>query len=114
MCPGVIARFFRTAPEILQFLASSLQTVDMMSLDHDLEPDGRYDDAGTGRDVTDYLVKQRPTCPVIVHSSNLHAATAMEYDLSEAGWHVLRVAPYGDLEWISATWIHTIAKLAAR
>jgi hypothetical protein len=100
--------FFRSAATMIDWLRENLPRAICIVLDHDLEPapaDPPGSDPGTGRDVSDFLLGFRPLCPVVVHSSNVHAAIAMEQDLAEAGWAVERLLPYGDLEWIAAEWL---------
>jgi CheY-like chemotaxis protein len=101
-------RFVRSADEAIAWLKGNLSHSICISLDHDLErPEDQPNapDPGTGREVADHLAAQSPRCPVIVHSTNAHAAIGMEMVLQDAGWHVQRVLPYGDLEWVRAAWL---------
>lgn len=86
----------------------------VIALDHDLEDlmgnDGEKIDPGTGRDVSDFLSQQKPTCPIVIHSTNRLAVDGMELDLTEAGWKIERIAPHGDLEWIPQAWMPAIRK----
>ena len=34
----------------------------------------------------------------------------MVWDLESAGWSVSRVIPYGDLEWVEASWAERITE----
>lgn len=108
------ARFFEDVAVMVRALGELLPETVAISLDHDLElqPDagGRLHDPGTGREVADYLARQRPSCPVIIHTSNHLAAAGMERVLKEAGWTTYRVTPYGDLEWVSSHWLRTLRR----
>jgi hypothetical protein len=101
-----------TAKEMMAYLTNNLARVHVISLDHDLElipqPDGKLLDGGTGREVADYLALQKPTCPVIVHTSNSVAGDGMEFVLRDARWDTHRVYPWGGLEWIASRWIGTL------
>lgn len=100
--------FFGSADEIIQFLREELANTLAICLDHDLDlieaPNGRFIDPGTGRDVADFLAACTPCCPVVIHTTNSVAAIGMESVLTDAGWVIRRVVPYGDLEWIGETW----------
>jgi len=105
-CPVM---FFKSAHEMLSALPQCLSTARVISLDHDLERSADLEpDPGTGRDVSRYLATQSAGCPVIIHSTNLHAALAMESELQEAGWQVERVTPYEDLAWVDREWLWAV------
>lgn len=96
---------FQSASRMIQWLTDHLSNVSLISLDHDLPVitvDG--DEGGDGRQVADYLTKFPPTCPVIVHSSNVGAAAGIVRVLKDADWPTWQVSPYGDLEWINEWW----------
>lgn len=88
-----------------------------IALDHDLEmiqqDDGSTVDPGDGRQVANFLTEQQPVCPIVIHSTNSPAAVGMETVLTEAGWKVERVFPYGDLEWIETMWFPAMRKALA-
>jgi hypothetical protein len=104
-------RFFDAALPLIDFLGAELPNVLAIGLDHDLEmittPTGRLADPGTGRDVVDYLTRQPPICPVVIHTTNSGAAVGMQMALEEANWPTYRVTPFGDLEWVSKLWFRT-------
>src|SRR5688572_2555548 len=103
--PPFPGSFFPAAPEAVAYLQDHLHRVQLISLDHDLEPETPNDpDPGTGRDVADFLAKHAPACPVIIHSTNTHASLAMESDLTEQGWSVQRVTPYEGIAWVDREW----------
>lgn len=109
--PFYARRFFRSAPEAIEWLHEHLQETICVSLDHDLErpldqPDAK--EPGTGREVADYLAQQAACCPIVVHTTNVPAAMGMELELEDAGWQVARITPYGDLEWVTELWLPTL------
>lgn len=101
-------RFFKSATEMIDAIKNHLNETLVISLDHDLEmiseENGKLVDPGDGRDVSDYLSRQVPLCPVVIHSTNSSAVVDMEMVLQESDWTVSTVAPYGDLEWIEESW----------
>jgi Cyclic-phosphate processing Receiver domain len=111
-------RFFDTPAAMIGFFKKELPEVVAISLDHDFElvpaGDGKVHDPGTGREVADFLAQQIPSCPVIIHSSNSSAATAMEMLLQEANWPTYRVCPCGDLDWIAGAWLRTMRNAIVR
>ena len=111
--PFFEVRFFPAAWEANDWIASDLPRAICFSLDHDLEPLNDHPDTpdpGTGRDVANQLAQRAPHCPVIIHSTNTHAAQGMELVLNDAGWIVQRITPYNDLEWVRAAWLPTIRR----
>lgn len=106
------AVFFDDAKEMLTYLRVNLRCALIISLDHDLvsksQQNGKSLDAGTGREVADYLATRPPTCPIIIHSTNSAAGDGMEFLLREANWQTHRVHPFGDLGWISSLWFKTL------
>ncbi|MGV3720783.1 MAG: cyclic-phosphate processing receiver domain-containing protein [Actinomycetota bacterium] len=104
--------FFDNAPDMLVWLQDHFAEVALFCLDHDLGPnrtrDGEVFDPGCGRDVADYLAAREPICPVVIHTTNSHAAPGMVSVLETAGWRVARVVPFSDLEWLSLAWEPTL------
>jgi hypothetical protein len=103
---------FTSADGIIRFLEEELANTVAICLDHDLDliegANGRCIDPGTGRDVADFLAARTPVCPVVVHTTNAVAAVGMESALTDAGWVIRRVVPYGDLDWIGETWLRAV------
>lgn len=116
LLPQYELRVFDNAGEMIEWLRGNQQFVVLISLDHDLPVvqyrGGVAADAGTGRMVTDYLVTVPPTCPVIVHSSNDVGAAGMVMALRDGGWPVSRVYPFGEHEWVKASWGQQVRALA--
>ncbi|MHC4479062.1 MAG: cyclic-phosphate processing receiver domain-containing protein [Planctomycetota bacterium] len=112
--PQVQCIIFDSAPDVISWLKTSLRSVSIMSLDHDLEvawpKDIRASDPGTGRDVVDFLLSYEPTCPIIIHTSNATAGDAMQYELEAAGWITCRILPFGE-SWIENEWCEKIGEL---
>lgn len=112
--PTLECRFFRTAPEFIAWLPKGISQARLISLDHDLEPapdQGIDFDPGTGRDVSRTLLDFPSHCPVLIHSTNVHAAIAMEAELNAQGWSAERITPYGDLDWIMEAWLPAVHRL---
>jgi hypothetical protein len=108
--------FFESADDTIRWLREHQVEVTLISLDHDLpisrDREGNLHDCGTGQMVCDFLATTIPTCPVIVHTSNATAGTAMLSILRDAGWPVMRVYPDNGLAWIANDWAIAVQKLA--
>jgi hypothetical protein len=106
--------FFEAAGPMQEFCARHLEETILIGLDHDLEMQpgshGRCHDMGTGRQVADFLATRKPTCPVIIHSSNATATLGMEMVLRDAHWETRVVLPLDDLEWIPTVWFRTVRR----
>jgi CheY-like chemotaxis protein len=110
--------FFKSAMEMIDAIKNHLHETLVVSLDHDLEmiseEIGKLVDAGDGRDVSDYLSRQKPLCPVVIHSTNSSAVVEMKLVLQESEWTVSTVAPYGDLEWVEESWFPAMRQAIVR
>lgn len=115
--PDVVLHVCDSAGSMNECLDQYLSTALAIALDHDLpisySKDGTVQDHGNGVDVVRHLVKSSPTCPVLIHSTNVTAADTMEAMLREAAWTMYRVVPYGDLEWIDELWFPTMKRAIA-
>ncbi len=103
------------APAFLAWIRGAIDQVTLLSLDHDLGPscegeNGERWEPGTGMDVVDFLVTQKPSFPIIVHSSNPISVPVMFRRLEEAGWSVHRAVPIGD-DWVEVDWIKVVKDL---
>jgi predicted protein tyrosine phosphatase len=91
-----------------------LPSARLISLDHDLDPEGpAAADPGTGWDVVKVLAALPPVCPVILHTSNRERATWMQGELDLGRWRHHRVAPLGD-DWIERDWRRVARRLLKR
>lgn len=106
--PQFTVKVFDRSREMIDYLKDHLASSVFISLDHDLplyrDDEGELHDHGSGREVADYLANQNPVCPVAIHSTNIPAATSMQFVLNESGWSTFRLTPYGDLIWIEEYW----------
>lgn len=102
--------FFLTAVAMIAQMPPEC-SADLISLDHDLEPDVDQLDPGTGRDAANFLATCTPVCPIIIHSTNYPAAFDMQAELADRGWRVERIAPYDDLAWIADAWLPLVIEL---
>jgi hypothetical protein len=104
--------FFADAKKMCAYLEANLQSVLIISLDHDLEleprDNGKPLDPGTGRGVAEFLALRPPCCPIIIATTNSAAGDGMEFLLREANWDIHRVHPHGDMEWVPSVWFRTV------
>jgi hypothetical protein len=92
-------------------LPSVLNQAGLISLDHDLNPQpNATTDPGTGLEVAEFLARQSPICPVLIHSTNYEKAWSMHNELRFAGWQVDRVGPIGD-DWVQCLWLPKVKSL---
>jgi len=113
MLRGLEVVFFENAAVMIEWLTPHRADVVLISLDHDLplkSAEGETIDCGTGRQVADFLATLEPTCPVIVHSSNLDCAREMLFALADGGWTHSQVYPRDDLAWIRDAWREQITQ----
>jgi len=104
-------RIWYDAPSMVADLPSALNWACLISLDHDLNPQPNVTtDPGTGLEVAEFLAKQPPVCPVLIHSTNYEKAWSMHNELRFGGWSVGRVGPLGD-DWIKCLWLPTVKVL---
>lgn len=113
--PDVRVVVFNNVPEIIAWLRINLQSVDLLSLDHDLGPNrvrfGTVFDPGNGRTVANFLARRQAHCSVLIHSSNTVCADGMQFALEESDWSVERIVPYDDLSWIKEEWLPRAAAI---
>jgi hypothetical protein len=104
-------KVWRDAPSMVKALPSFIHEACLFSLDHDLNPtSSAAADPGTGLEVAEYLAKQAPVCPVLIHSSNYEKSWSMHNELRFAGWRVDRISPLGD-DWVECMWLPKIRAL---
>jgi hypothetical protein len=99
------------APNMIADLPSVLNQACLISLDHDLNPQPNVTtDPGTGLEVAEFLTKQKPICPVLIHSTNHEKAWSMHNELRFSNWQVDRVGPIGE-DWIEKLWLPKVKLL---
>ena len=99
-------RIWRIASQMIRELPELLSGATLVSLDHDLYKQDKSDpDPGCGRDVANYLAKQKPSCPVIIHSTNTDAAWGMHNELTSGGWKVEIIHHLDEADWIETRWL---------
>jgi hypothetical protein len=94
-------RIWHIAEQMIQELPELLPDATLLSLDIDLYKQKANDhDPGCGRDVANYLARQEPLCPIIIHSTNTNAAWGMYGELTPAGWKVEMIHHLDEPDWI--------------
>lgn len=111
--PDVEMILWRDAGAMIRDLPDHLSTASIISLDHDLLPaKGCRTDPGTGMDVCKALAKQKPSCPVLLHTANYIKVWSMMNELTFSKWDVHRTPPVRmDEKWIESVWLPRIKKL---
>ena len=105
-------RIWRIAAQMIQELPKLLSRATLLSLDHDLYKQRESDpDPGCGRDVANFLARQKPLCPVIIHSTNTDAAWGMHNELTSAGWKIEIIHHLDEADWIETRWLALAQKL---
>jgi len=94
----------KSAREAIDHLASNINEIDLICLDHDLESSPDNPEPGDGRDVVQWLVSQPIRKPVLIHTSNGMFGREMEQVLCESGWQCERLVPYDGHDWIAKSW----------
>ena len=102
--------YWHNARVMVEDLPAHLENARIISLDHDLNEVEAAENAGDGLLVAEFLARQLPGCPVLVHSSNYERSLSMVNELSYARWRVERVGPVC-ADWITTLWKPAIAKL---
>jgi hypothetical protein len=110
---GIRLLYWRNAYDFISNYAKLPSTPGLIALDHDLFVDNPNDpDPGDGRDVSAFLASQKPTSPILIHSSNSVAADSMLFALRDSGWNAERISPIGD-DWIEADRFPTAVEMMA-
>ncbi len=110
LAPGSEIIFWNNARVMIRELPVHLGNARLISLDHDLNEVPASEDAADGLLVAEFLARQAPVCPVVVHSSNYERSLSMVNELNYSGWQVARVGPVCT-DWITTLWKPVIAKL---
>lgn len=105
-------RFAVTSGECVRLIDEASDRIAIVALDNDLDvlrtSFGTTVDAGSGVEVAEYLARRQPAFPIIIHTTNTVAGDQIESLLSESGWPLTRVVPYGDMAWIPAEWFRAM------
>ena len=101
--------WFRTALEMIDWLrvAENHESLAVIGLDYHPDSDDEGSGVASGRNVVDYLIAQPSDSfkmPVLIHTTNDVARTAMVNSLHTHGWPVLAVVPGDDISWIGKAW----------
>ena len=101
--------WFRTALEMIDWLrvAENHESLAVIGLDYHPDSDDERSGVASGRNVVDYLIAQPSDSfkmPVLIHTTNDVARTAMVDSLHTHGWPVLAVVPGDDISWIGKAW----------
>ncbi|MBU6400781.1 MAG: hypothetical protein KGS61_10710 [Verrucomicrobia bacterium] len=103
--PDLRLRVWHDAPTMVAECPTVLPECCLISLDHDLSPQsGSTGDPGTGLEVSEFLARHQPVCPVIIHTSNSERRWSMHNEFRFGGWQVGIVAPIGE-GWIAHSWL---------
>ena len=82
--PDVEIIFWRN---LIRDLLDRLASASLISLDCDLLPARESgDDPGSGLNVCEFLARRRPSCPVLLHTSNYIKVWSMMNELAFAKW----------------------------
>jgi hypothetical protein len=114
--PNVDVLIWRSAHKMCRDLAAHLPITVLISLDHDLRtPHEQGEDPGSGMDVAEALSLLTPSCPVIVHTSNVDASWSMINELAHSGWSVERVGPVGmGTKWVQTVWAPVVRRMMVK
>lgn len=105
LSPGLKVCVWHDAPSMKSQCRDLLADACLISLDHDLTPlNNASPDPGTGLEVAEFLSRQQPACPVIIHTSNHERRWSMHNEFRFAGWNVEIIPPIGD-NWIQSSWL---------
>ncbi len=111
--PELPVRVWRDARTMIREAGPLLESVALISLEHDLVAEPGGPDPGDGYIVAQWLTAQPLVRPVIVHSSNGERSAWMAGEFDLAGWRHWRVAPLGD-DWVESDWRRVVRRLLKR
>ncbi|HEY1170475.1 MAG TPA: cyclic-phosphate processing receiver domain-containing protein [Verrucomicrobiae bacterium] len=110
LAPDCRILFWNNARVMIDEFPPHLANARLISLDHDLNEVALAEDARDGLLVAEFLATQKPSSPVIVHSSNYERSLSMVNELTYGGWTVERIGPVC-ADWITTLWQPVVAKL---
>ena len=104
-------KLWRDAPSMIAECPQFFSSAALISLDHDLNPiSDDSPDPGTGLEVAEFLARQKPVCPVIIHTSNFERRWSMHNELRFANWQTEIVLSFGE-DWIRTSWLQKVKEL---
>ena len=101
----------RVVPEATEWLKANKGQIVLYCLDNDLYVPDYEGDEGEGWQLCEWILNNAPRVPIVVHSTNAHAATKMQMACDEAGWDFHRIVPYFGTQWIEEVWIGKVRGL---
>lgn len=102
---------WRSAKTMLLEMDAHLADARLISLDHDLYPAfDETNDPGDGLEVAKALAPVKPSCPILIHSSNADRARMMLGEFELEGCTARTVAPLG-ADWIENYWAVIVRSL---
>lgn len=111
--PDWTLHLWHEAPTMIAQCGDLLADAALISLDHDLLPRAGAPadiDPGDGLAVAMHLSKLKPSCPVIIHTSNAVRRQRMLRELLCSCWKVETVVP-GATDWIEQLWTARLRSL---
>ncbi len=111
--PDWTLHLWHEAPTMIAQCGDLLADAALISLDHDLLPRAGAPadtDAGDGLQVAMHLSRLKPSCPVIIHSSNAARRQRMLQELLCSCWKAETVVP-GATDWIEQLWTARLRSL---
>ena len=98
----------KTVPEAIEWLSQHSNKVRLYSLDNDLILPEYEGDEGEGWQLCEWILDNANKTPIICHTTNRFARGKMEIACADAGWQLIIVPPFNDVEWIETDWIKAI------
>ncbi len=109
--PGTSLKFWTDAPSMIRGLENWLDRAQLISLDHDLNPQHPDSpDPQTGFEVAAFLASLAPCCPVVLHTTNFLRVDSMDRELRDGGWQTCQIRPLRD-DWIARDWLPKVRDL---
>jgi len=112
--PQLTLHHWRDAAEMIRECPPYLSDCVLICLDHDLDPIPTPDcfsrDAGDGLQVAKFLAAAKPTCPILIHSSNGDGARRMLGEFELACCQACTILPLGE-DWIEIYWRRNVTSL---
>ena len=99
----------KTVPESIDWLSRNEGEILLFSLDNDLYVPEYHGDAGEGWELCEWILANLTKHPLLIHSTNIHAADKMQNACNRAGWECRTIPPYNGFEWIHDSWIKAVS-----